>query len=426
MADPYGYFAAAAGREAVSYVLRKGINYAMSDVMVTNRRGTIIGKRKHRKMGPDFVGRGDPGAGYHQLYYVRPDRIGARLSKRAVALRALEAQLLTKIDRWQNVNANGLAGNGALELSAYTAGNWQYHPFYLFDLTSLEKNIKDPVNGYYRWSYPMQRLQRDTSATGDLNRWRWVTQASDGGVPGVTWGVSTDPSIWSLERAPYLNTSSTNVPYEKCFLNWADIRIAMTGATAFPSSVEIGICHFTDEARMPPARFIEQTSAGAGTVYAMYDDAGAADEDYAEYSRFWQSIVDDCAVNPLMTRGTGGDRHGWKILHRKKFDFQPTMTTENDSLGHQKIYKLFYNMGEVKNYRTPKESAAGDVVPAASQFNPQKFASENVARGECNVLPQHTTARKFLYINFFVSKSSSFSSNSPIFDIMVSLKVTLI
>lgn len=407
--DPYGYqFARFAGETAARYVVKRGRQYFEGDA------DTMLRHRKaHRKMGPGFrdvrAGRDDPGAGYQQLTYAKKAHAGRKLSKRAVALRALQAQLLTKIDRYQGLTGLSTAA-GFYPLSSYNDANNVYLPYYVFDLSCLESNVATTGGTIYK-GIPMMRLQRVLLAGATANTWQWSVQTQDAGTGG---GFNT----WVVERQPYASNTA-NAPYEKCMLNWADIRLVMTGATKYPSGIDVQIVKFYDDERQPPVFYND------GAVQTLIGVPSQTDKSFAEYSRFWQSQVDNLSINPIGMREQPADTKGVKVLKSARFTFQPTMSTETDTIGHQKVFKMFYEMNKVHSYRNPTELAAGDLLPAANQLNPTFYVSESTV-STCHVVPQHRTARTYLVIKGHTAASSNTAGDFPSFDLMVRRKVTVI
>lgn len=401
--DPYGYqIAAAVG----THVLKRTFDNAF-DATTMYRRP----QRAHRRMGPGAAGPRrilDVGAGYQQLHEGRSYRSGRRASRRAIERKALAAQLLTKIDRWQGFTSV-TSTNGFYPLTADLTAGIQALPYYVFDLTALQSNIVGTASFY---GLPMYRLQR-RNATG---AWEWVNYS------GVTRdGVTTNAGAWDVERQPY-TTVQANSPYEKAMLNWCDIRLMLTGSSKWPSRVDVQVVRFIDDERCPPARFIN----GVGATEALYDPPIATDKAYAEYSRFWQGEVDKLVGNPLVVRGQTHDTFGKKVLFSKSFEFQPTLTSENDAIGHQKTCKIFHQINKIISYKYPTESGAGDLLPPTVQTNVNAFCAENVVNA-CQVYPEHRAARQFLLIKGFCAATTvAGTGDYPSFDLMVRRKMTVI
>lgn len=408
--DPYGYqFARFVGNEAVRYGTKRVADYAFDATTMYRRHG-----KAHRKMGPGFqdvAGRRDAGAGYQQLTYAKKSTCGRKLSKRRVAQLAAEAQLLTKIDRWQGLTSLSTAA-GFYALSSYSDASSIFLPYYVFDLSALSQNITSNT-GNIQYGQPMMRLTRRVAAGANQNTWAWALQTQDAGT-----GASSNQ--WAIERQPYF-TSAANAPYEKALLNWADIRLVMTGATKYPSGVDVMIVKYVDDERVPPAYYYDGTSG----QQTLYDTPSALDKAFGEYSRFWQTQVDNLSINPIQVRNQPTDAYGLKVIKSARFEFQPTMSTETDTIGHQKVFKMFYNMNKIHSYRYPQEIASADTLPATQQLDPTRYVADTTVN-LCTVVPEHRAARTFLLIRGHTAASSNTAGDFPSFDLLVRRKMTII
>lgn len=352
--------------------------------------------------------------GYTQLQWLRRSRTGRRKSRNSVLLKALQAQLLTRIDRFQGLTS--IKANSAYSLSyVNTNPNYYEFPFYLFDLTSLQGNLNGANTVRAR---PMMRLCRSANVASGfpVNAYFWVSYGTN----------PVNDKQWQIERLPYTATAA-NVPYEKAMLNWADIRMVVQGAANWPSRVDMQLVRFTDDQRAPSA-FYDDSSVNAGnTELDLYPPptGSTATDEYSEYTKFWTAHTDNLINNPLVVRGQVQDSKGMVVLHSKTFLFNPTMTTETDTLGHQKVFKHFHNMDSIYSYKIPITSAASDDIAVSLQADATRWPTYT-GQTVSHVYPNKQSSRLFLLVKGFTPGASGVAADNPAFDLMIRRKMTII
>lgn len=378
-----------------------------------------------RRFGPmERMYEWDMGAGYQQYNSLKRDVCGRRISKRRKLDKIVRAQLLTKIDRWQklfNIAASAqpyvlsFAGNLATPTAVF-------YPYYAFDLTSLQSNQcgNQPISVY---GVPFMRLSK-TVATNALG-WSYQT--------GLKADGTTNSVLWQVEKQPYI-AGAANAPYEKADLEWADIRLLFVGSTKQPAWVDVQLVRFTDDERQPAALY--STDAATEAVQALYQAPATTDPTYSEYARFWESEVADLCGNPLEMRYQNHDRKGKQVLYSKRIMFQPTLTSETDTTGHQKSLRIFHRMNQLTSYRNPAVNSLGGTgggndppVTVAQDADPNFYPPE-VTTYINHVTPQKRSARVFLVIRGFAPVDEHLSAGDPTnavsFGLMVRRKITVI
>lgn len=375
--------------------------------------------------------------GYVQLSVDPKKRIGHKASKRDHLDKCLEAQLLTKIDRYQYLTNVGDA-NGKYDLSYYISGtspNRQYKmPLYAFDLSMLRDNWNLGSGSGYYVGVPFLRLVKvETGVAGEYN-YSWDFMA--GAKPDGTTGTTPDFRCWQSERSPYGDYAATGIvptsaqaPYEKAMLNWADIRIGMWGATNNPSRIDVMICRIPDEDMQPPVTYQDSvlSTATGTTLFNTPSDAKTK----AEYNVFWSSMMDNCTGNPLMVRQQVSKKNAIDVLYSRTYQYNPTMSSETDLAGHQTLCKILYDIDSLFDYRQDymQGIAGGAGVDTITDGNPNVWKVDAGAR-QNTVYPRNRKSRIFLLIKGFTNQRQSdtaFSAaDSPSFDLLVRRKMTII
>lgn len=422
------------------------------------KRFAVKGKAKSVKMGdpsvtPSYkrVRYADPGTvtnmgyrhvvndrgGYVQLVVDPKKRIGRKASKRKHLDKCLEAQLLTKIDRFQFLSGVGDA-NGKYDLSYYISGvspNRTYRmPLYAFDLSSLRDNWNLGSPNQYFVGVPFLRLVKvETGTAGEYN---YNFEFAYGSKPDGSTGLTPDFRCWQSERSPYGDYATTGIvptsaqaPYEKAMLNWADIRIGMWGATNNPSRVDVMICRIPDEDMQPPVCYQDSvlSTATGTTLFGTPTDVKTK----AEWNVFWSSLMDNCTGNPLNIRQQVSKKNNIDVLFSRTYQYNPTMSSETDAAGHQTLCKILYDIDSIFDYRQDymQGIAGGAGVDSITDGNPNVWKVDAGAR-ENNVYPRNRKARIFLIIKGFTNQRQSdtvySAAESPSFDLLVRRKMTII
>lgn len=333
-------------------------------------------------------------SGYVQMQKASRKRLGRRIRFQTKINKMVAAQMLTRIDRFQSL-VGSAAANGSYYLSycKNTADTAKHLPFYCFDLTSLQKNVGSTAP-LIEQAYPMMRLRRLND-----DSYGWTIQS--GFTP-----TGTANSFWQVERAPYANDVN-NVPYEKAFLEWADIRLSAWGATEKPSTFEMLIVRFYDDQRSPPSRITRDGGTTQIDIHPSPVKPAAADiagnVEYSEHQKFWEAQMDNLIGSPQLVRGQGEDQRGMSVLYRKVINLNPTATFETDARGHIYHMKYFYNMNMLCDYKRANVAADDDpTVPYAQMDNNNYFPVE-LGASSCGTVLRNRKSRLFLVIRGFTT-----------------------
>lgn len=383
-------------------------------------------------------------AGYRQLRRGRK-RSGRRLNRRTKVMKASEAQLLTKIDRFQFWSAIS-AGVGRYFIgSKYDDTNTVVHlPIYAFDLTALEHNLS---GGVTLQSFPFMRLTRNYSTAGTYpSQYVWAPiygykngDTFNATTHAITSTVYPENYKWQVERTPYSGLAAADSPYEKAYLDWADIRLQMVGAKSLPSVIEVMLVRFTDPSIVPSAYEYDGTNQ-RDRWPPPTPTTGTIGNEAAEYTKFWTAMLDRQIMSDAMVRHQGADtKSKMQVVQYKKFDFNPMIDTETDKSPHQCVYKHFHRMDGIYDYRMPVGAAPGaGSTPYIDSFNPEDLKDVDKganayptiqASSSCSTFLRNPESRLFLLIRgLFYDKSGTAESTdtAPSFDLLVRRKITII
>lgn len=400
-------------------VRRYGRKVAIGAAASTAMMAPFAGRRSKRPRSSEIQDE----SGYVQLTNLGRNTVGRKASQSKKLRKMVEAQMLTSIDRFQYLSpANATNGRYWLSHAPDASAPTKYFfPFYTFDLTSLRSNVFNSTK--YCGALPLSRLARGTN-----DEYTWEPQAGIG--PD---GISTS-NFWQSERVPY-NSSSSNLPYEKVYLEWADIRLNFWGATTLPSSAEVLLVRFPDDNRCPDGiECLDTVGAPASLTYTFkHPTLGAADSpnmsDYMEYTKFWTSQMDNLVNTTQNVRHQGVDQRGMVVLYRKKIDFNPTATFENDTTGHQYTLKMFVNLDMLCDFKhAVTQGTVSDGIPVANQAN-VNFWKSDIGANECRSLLKNKESRLFLVIRGLTSVTSPYSptgdgtaAQTASFDVLVRRK----
>lgn len=371
---------------------------------------------KRRRFDGNSVKGFQDSSGYVQLTNLGRYNVGRALVRQERLNRALEAQLLSRIDRFQNMSKVG-DDYGAYGLSFYNnvAQAVHYLPYYLFDLTSLYQQHYPGTNPSY--GVPFIRLVR---YNGSTQQYDWTQ------INGIKADGTTTSNEWDYERTPYTPGNNEINPYEKAFLEWADIRLSFWGATAYPTTATVQLVRFTDKIRQPAGYY----KIGALTPNT-FDVPSSGSEEFVEYQKFWTTQVDNLITNNMQVRGQAADAEGVEVIWSKQINMNPTATYENDPTGHQFQMKIFYDMDMLCDYRNAYiTGTTGDGSTLTSFDNPNYWVRDDASKEVSPVL-RNLDSRVFLLIKGMTPKKNADStafdaSANASFDLMVRRKHVII
>lgn len=363
--------------------------------------------------------------------------VGRKANPRKRAVKALSAQLLTCIDRFQRLSSPTSVTRSyfcGMSTTGVTPGRTRLLPVYLFDLTSLRVNIQCAGSTTQEsFSNPFYRLRQSESATGGSI---YAFDRVAGSTPDWSVATNTNPQItssftWSRERVPY-NTNVSNSPYEKCMLNWADIRLHLTGAQAVPSEFRVSLVRFKEGIVGPTW---VRTAADADQT--PYDSSSI---DASEQTKFWDKFVAPLCQGSMAHAGGTTQSIAdadMRVIYSKRIVFNPTMTTETDATGHEHVLKLWYNMDMVGDYTRPDvydvtnfagvSGVAGGGITFNNDVNWWELQRQAMS---CAPVLRNHGSRVFLLItaktDCDLDGASETAANHPSFDLMVRRKTTVI
>lgn len=379
----------------------------------------LLGKRKRntRKTSQDVSG------------YIQLSRSSASysrsLSQSQYMMRLLSSQVDFVVDRWQSYSSTGGA-NGSYWLSNAVTGaeptRTRNLPVYTFELNSLRNNRRS-IGPLYTTvdtqAIPMLRL-RHTEATNRLN---FTSNCYTYDPVGAT-GPATPFNQWQKERIPYRDgNGDANSPFSYAMVDWAEICIPIWGATTNPSSVNVYVCRFTDEDQQPLGSGYEN---GAYKTFYPEPEPTGDDPGYEKFQHGWATFTDQlngCYVKKHTF--PKGQLH-MKVLKHQRFDFNPTANYENDTSGHQKIFKMFLRLNELTSYLTEtsaENAVGGNEIAFDSSINKWPV---NEQVGQNLPFCGNKKARLFLMITGqnAATDAGDSSAQCPSFDLMVRRRVS--
>lgn len=300
----------------------------------------------------------DPNSGAYNQRKRAYDTAGIPRTKAERKLAILGAHIQPFIDRYQGLNppiwdpAGTTVSPGKFPLSFGTYGTDGYYqmPLYLMDLTCAYQNraedIGTGVSALYR-GVPMMRLRKD--ATTPYRYWFGSVAGEQGDSAG------TADSRWICERTPIVAPSDPDTDFrtgDKGYISWVDIRMNVYGAVNAPSTVMVQLIQFEDEDMTPPV-FAKAGAVGTtdSTLELCPQDTATTDRSlFDRWQDFWQSDTDRLVGNPIAKRGSTKVSGVYRVLYTKRFEMEPTMTTENDKTPHCIEFNLKYHMDKVIDY----------------------------------------------------------------------------
>jgi len=244
----------------------------------------------------------------------------------------------------------------------------------------------------------------------------------DGYKPDGTTGTGTDFKWWQDDQFPYSN-SAANSPYETAMVDWAEIHMPIWGATQNPSSVEVSIIRFVDPDVQPLALCYD---AAAAANYNPYPEPASTDiTRFDKFQKFWATHVDNTNGNFIKKVDYQKLPSGFRVLKRQVFQFNPTSTYENDTAGHQKIFKLFMNINEVTSYVGQDDRISQPSVSAGANIN--TWPTSTTLNNQLPVCG-NPKARLFLMIRGQTASvdPGNDPAQAPSFDLMIRRKYTVI
>lgn len=308
--------------------------------------------------------------------YIQLSRVnrtsGKKLSKKGLTQKLVSSVAQPLVTRMQNLSLMS-AVNGKNFLNyAPAAANLgdSVFPVYAFDLTG---SVNSPSAGVtVRYPMVMYRLHRtrDTTVPTDVgNPFVWKTvNCSQGDRPDAT---GSKVYSWLVERKPKINV----YPVAKTFFEWFDIRLMMFGAQTKPSRITVQLCHMP-VGYGPRGNYTDNFSSDTSAL--LYEDEILPEEKQREVNQFWMGHTDTLCGNPLNKRDAYNNNRGIKVLESQTFDINPTSSTESDTRGHMKMYKLFKRYNRIINYQYERKATlATDVLDTSTGYTYDKEANPN-------------------------------------------------
>lgn len=376
----------------------------------------LLGKRKRVSGKKD-----EDASGYIQLTrryasYNRP------ISQTRYLHKFLSSQIDYVIDRWQSMSSTGGA-NGSYWLSNTVTGTTPNRirslPVYTFELNSLRNQRGEELNTTDMSAIPMLRM-RHTESTNNLYSAAICYGYNNLGATGT----APPFNLWQRERVPYRNNNTDSwSPFSYAMVDWVEVCIPIWGATTNPSSVDVYVCRLPDEDQQPLGiGYVD----GASKQFYPEPDSTGDDPSYEKFQHAWATFIDD-------TNGNFARKHAYpkaslkmQVLKHQRFDFNPTANYENDTSGHQKIFKMFLRLNELTSYVTDTSTNI-EGQTGASISNEISFDS-NINRWPVSDVMSHNIpyagnkkARLFLIIKGQNASTDAgdVAAQCPSFDLMV-------
>lgn len=292
--------------------------------------------KKRRRDGGGTVEDPNPGGAVVTTVF---DRTGIKLSRTERLMKMLGAGITRRLDRFGNATST-TADSGAYTLSAYSAGSpaWGYFPMYLVDLTGINQNLTGAVmSGYPRVMY---RLKKNGNTSSYVFEPMAGVSATDGATTRYVWETVEGKAVGNANSAVI----------NKAFMGHFDIDMVITGATKYSSHVTVKLIQFENES-MAPNMWIGANTHDVGAEWAE-DDFATNTALERQWDEWLTSEVDYMIDAPLNKKSWKKIPKPYKTLYQKKFKFHPTSTIENNSDGHDIVFRLNYDMDKVIDYQT--------------------------------------------------------------------------
>lgn len=358
----------------------------------------------------------------------KPDH-PARLTKLLKASLQNVVQRYQWLSDWLSTNTNGRVPLTFIKTTG--AGVPTVYPVYAFDLTSVanKENTGNEVV-YPAVLYRLARLNGGTS-TDLAQAYYWVP------YNGALDQAASNPAYtWLNEKMPRSNV----FPQQAVHFDWADIRLMIYGAKAFPTTVEVSIVQFDSE--YCPNYYTCKSSDGTVSAPTVDEEVPyAGSEDRArQYNEFYAGFVDRFISHPLNKRDAHNVR-GYRVLHREVVKLNPSQTTDRDTRGYMRMMRIFYNMH--RNVKLQWErlismsdagtGQSGGGVAVTNENNPNVWDANNPiphsggvnTKTECQVAPD-PRARIFLLVTATAPEGAFAVDNNGSFDFCIRRKHTVV
>lgn len=366
-------------------------------------------------------------SGYIQLSYASTS-FGKSLRRQEYLNRMVESNIVSFVDRYQNMSPTGGA-NGAFWLSNNLSGTaparTRLLPLYSFELNSLRYNVSSPSTASGAqpfYAYPFLRMRHSESS----NALNFISTNMNGYLPDGTTADTTNNKLWQEEIKPY-NALAENAPYEYAMVDWVEVVLPIWGATTNPSSVTVTVARFTDEDLCPIG--VGYDPSIPGNYVSWPEPAPTEPQAFDKFQRFWHGKVDNtngCYTKKVSWKNMPG---GMRVLKQQRFDFNPTANFENDTAGHQKIFRMFLKLNEFTSYVGQDDRANGGAATAtvASGGNVNTWPVSSVVTQQL-VHCSNKKARLFLFVHAqnATVDAGDVATQAPSFDIMVRRKISII
>ena len=361
--------------------------------------------------------------------------VGRPLNPLSRLNKLLSCNINSNIDRYQRITTQIAGGTrtGAYYLYNDRSGGpplSKTMPVHLFDLTALRNNHGYARAGalpHKRYGIPFHTLTQ-VAGSSQTYQWNFLEQTAP------DWVNSSLPSNdlyyltnrWIEEEVPFTSESKTD-PYSKAYLDWAHIKLDISGAVRVPSDVIVRLVRLHPDVQ-PPMHEVDDQNL-------IVDRANNSNETIANSNKFWDKFTAPLIGNDIANAGAIIDTSKFMdVIWQRKYSFNPTLTVESDASGHEKVLDLFYNMDMVVEYTRQDindETASGGsgIDPGNLMFtnNPNWFSRvRRSVNGSC--YPKNPASRVFLMItstNPYDNQSESFYNNDyASYDLLIRRKVS--
>lgn len=227
-----------------------------------------------------------------------------------LAARILNAGIRRQVTSFKGFRDTvGFSGDlGQYILSCDTGTTSQPMPVYIYNLTATINSGAAPS--------PMLRLIGNNTSS-----FYWTLQNGQSSGGGSSTLLQTK---WR-----YGNTAPT---FTRAVHDWSRIRLNLYGAKNRPIAVRVRLVQCLDDQCQP-----EQIQSGGVSV--------------ANNNNFWLNYLKPLMSNPIAANNAVPEKKCFKILETRVYNFQPTLTIENDTDAAIRTVDWFYRSGKIVDFQ---------------------------------------------------------------------------
>lgn len=322
---------------------RKTYNYKGQGSAPATRTGSRMSTRSGSRTGT--VGGSTP---------AEPSGGGAELTKVSLsygrlpkhdlrqAWKLLESQKQAVFMRWNAVSRFQSSNQGFLLAwqQQNAPGSTLTLPVHIYDVTSGFNAVQGTIGAYSPAWYMNMSSETPTGPSG---------------VFFSKLGQNDNTQPWTLEDAPSVLQSLSNVPLRRDLLEYTQVKMLCYGTTNYPVKWKIQFIQLTKDYLHPDTVLPDPSVALASGV--NYTEERIA---------FWSSIARPLLYSPINI-GQPNFVKDYKVLASKSFTIQPKLTNESDTVPHQKEISMFMRWNRIRKFDWNQSSIGTAVNGAAMQ-----------------------------------------------------------